>query len=121
MSAMAARLSSQHKPVLVCTPSFGTGVVSERRSDGINVVQLPWGKVYLDQKNLGTIISSQYKRTRYDEDDDDNNNNEHMAIRRKAEEQQRQSQHQQPQHQQPQYPAFSPYPTYQGSDTTMMS
>ena len=49
------RPSSQHKPMLVKTPAFGTGIVSERRADGINVVKLPWGTVYLDQSNLGTV------------------------------------------------------------------
>ena len=56
--------------------------LAERRSDGVSVVQLPWGVVYLDPQNVGQVISSQYKRTRYVDDDDDGVD-DHSATRRK--------------------------------------
>ena len=63
------------------------------------MVQLPWGKVYLDQQNVGQVISSQYKRSRGGEeerDDADEEQRETRNTRRK-----RDSQHpQQPPHMQ---------------------
>ena len=34
------------------------------------MVQLAWGKVYLDQQSVGQVISSQYKRSRCADDDE---------------------------------------------------
>ena len=131
--------------MVVRTPAFGTGIVSERRPDGINVVTLPWGTVYLDQNNLGTVraqsnystlpppatssllmmsvsvlilcfvlqvVSSQYKRNRYDESDEPDASQQ-SSVRRRADERNSRQQQQPPFHfefpTQPQQQPFSSF------------
>lgn len=91
--------SVQCKPVIVQNATFGKGLVVERRPDGMNVVQLPWGKACVHNQSLGTVLSSQFKRSRNDEDDTDDDesmndeqtmtshsvNQDHRSVRRKIE------------------------------------
>jgi len=59
------------KPVLVRTQTLGTGIITESRADGFHVVSLPWGIVYLQQQQLGQIISNGLKRGRRNSEDTD--------------------------------------------------
>jgi hypothetical protein len=88
--------AGQCKPVVVQNPTFGKGLIVERRPDGMNVVQLPWGKACVHNQSLGTVMSSQFKRSRNDEDETDDDmdtmndeqshstvNQDHRIVRRK--------------------------------------